>query len=97
MSVGLGLGSGAVFALVAQVSDPRQVGSITGFVGAAGGLGGFIPPLLLGALWAATQEYRWGLLLLAVATLIAGLITLWLARSMRKTTSADSEVQRSTR
>lgn len=84
MSVGLGLGSGAVFALVAQVSDPRQVGSITGFVGAAGGLGGFIPPLLLGALWAATQEYRWGLLLLAVATLIAGLITLWLARSMRK-------------
>lgn len=95
MAIGLGLGAGAVFALVAQVSDPHQVGSITGFVGAAGGLGGFVPPLLLGGLWAATQEYRWGLLLLAVATVVAGLITLWTARGMRNTTSAQTEEHRS--
>lgn len=96
MTVGLGLGSGAVFALVAQVSDPHQVGSITGFVGAAGGLGGFVPPLLLGALWAATQEYRWGLLLLAAATIIAGLITVWTARGIRTKSSANFTQQRST-
>jgi MFS transporter, NNP family, nitrate/nitrite transporter len=80
MAIGLGLGSGAVFALVAQTSDPSQVGSITGFVGAAGGLGGFVPPLLLGALWAGVGSYRIGLLLLAGATVIALLITLAIGR-----------------
>ncbi|HEY4535635.1 MAG TPA: NarK/NasA family nitrate transporter [Enteractinococcus sp.] len=95
MAIGLGLGAGAVFALVAQVSDPSQVGSITGFVGAAGGLGGFVPPLLLGGLWAATQEYRWGLLLLAAATILAGLITLVTARGMRPKASAEKKTQRS--
>lgn len=95
MAIGLGLGAGAVFALVAQVSDPSQVGSITGFVGAAGGLGGFVPPLLLGGLWIATQEYRWGLLLLALATIIAGLMTLLTARGMRTKNAADTEEQRS--
>lgn len=88
MAIGLGLGSGAVFALVSQVADPRQVGSITGFVGAAGGLGGFVPPLLLGALWIGTQEYRWGLLLLALATLVAGLITIWTGRGTKTSSAA---------
>lgn len=95
MAVGLGAGAGAVFALVAQVSNPSQVGSITGFVGAAGGLGGFIPPLLLGTLWINTEEYRVGLLLLAAATLLAGLMTIWTARSTRTKSSAEVEEQRS--
>lgn len=91
MAIGLGMGAGAVFALVAQVSDPSQVGSITGFVGAAGGLGGFVPPLLLGVLWIQTQHYRMGLLLLAAATIIAGLITWWTARSIRPETSPEKQ------
>jgi len=95
MAVGLGLGTGAVFALVSQVAAPRQVGSITGFVGAAGGLGGFVPPLLLGALWSATGQYRWGLILLALATLIAGLMTIWTGRGTKATTSPIAEEQRS--
>lgn len=77
MSAGLGLGSGATFALIAQRSDPARVGSITGFVGAAGGLGGFVPPILLGAMWSATQSYSLGLLLLAGFTVLALLVTLW--------------------
>ncbi|WP_341856762.1 MFS transporter [Brachybacterium sp. GPGPB12] len=52
MAAGLGLGSGAVFALVAQSADPSVVGSVTGFVGAAGGLGGFVPPLVMAAIHA---------------------------------------------
>src|SRR5699024_11133375 len=67
----------ATFALIAQRSDPARVGSITGFVGAAGGLGGFVPPILLGAMWSATQDYSLWLLLLAGFTAIALLITLW--------------------
>jgi len=43
----LGLGNGAVFKLVPQYF-PTQTGTVTGLVGAMGGLGGFFPPLLLG-------------------------------------------------
>jgi nitrate/nitrite transporter NarK len=44
----LGLGNGAVFKLVPE-HFPRDTGTVTGLVGALGGLGGFFPPLLLGA------------------------------------------------
>jgi NNP family nitrate/nitrite transporter-like MFS transporter len=43
----LGLGNGAVFKLVPQFF-PRETGTVSGLVGALGGLGGFFPPLLLG-------------------------------------------------
>lgn len=43
----LGLGNGAVFKLVPQYF-PSETGTVTGLVGAMGGLGGFFPPLLLG-------------------------------------------------
>lgn len=43
----LGLGNGAVFKLVPQYF-PTETGTVTGLVGAMGGLGGFFPPLLLG-------------------------------------------------
>jgi nitrate/nitrite transporter NarK len=43
----LGLGNGAVFKLVPE-HFPKETGTVTGLVGALGGLGGFFPPLLLG-------------------------------------------------
>ena len=43
----LGLGNGAVFKLVPE-HFPKDTGTVTGLVGALGGLGGFFPPLLLG-------------------------------------------------
>ena len=43
----LGLGNGAVFKLVPELF-PTSVATVTGLVGAIGGLGGFFPPLLLG-------------------------------------------------
>jgi MFS transporter, NNP family, nitrate/nitrite transporter len=43
----LGLGNGAVFKLVPE-HFPKATGTVTGLVGALGGLGGFFPPLLLG-------------------------------------------------
>jgi len=43
----MGLGNGAVFKLVPE-HFPKDTGTVTGLVGAFGGLGGFFPPLLLG-------------------------------------------------
>jgi NNP family nitrate/nitrite transporter-like MFS transporter len=48
MALFLGLGMGAVFKLVPDWF-PNRVGAVTGVVGAAGGLGGFFPPLIMGA------------------------------------------------
>ena len=50
----LGLGNGAVFKLVPEYF-PKQTGTVTGLVGAMGGLGGFFPPLALGFF-----RDRWG-------------------------------------
>jgi MFS transporter, NNP family, nitrate/nitrite transporter len=43
----LGVGNGAVFKLVPQFF-PNATATVTGLVGAMGGLGGFFPPLVLG-------------------------------------------------
>lgn len=61
----IGLGNGAVFKLVPEYF-PQSVGAVTGLVGAAGGLGGFFPPLVLGAVRHATGAFTWGFVLLAV-------------------------------
>jgi NNP family nitrate/nitrite transporter-like MFS transporter len=65
----LGLGNGAVFKLVPQYF-PKETGTITGLVGAFGGLGGFFPPLVLGIVKDTTGAYTWGFILLAVASLV---------------------------
>jgi MFS transporter, NNP family, nitrate/nitrite transporter len=62
----LGMGNGAVFQLVPQRFADRM-GLVTGVVGAAGGLGGFFLPSLLGAAKDATGSYAPGLLLVACA------------------------------
>lgn len=69
----LGLGSGAVFKLV-PVNFPKATGAATGIVGAAGGLGGFFPPLILGVVKDATGEFTLAFVfLVAFAWLCAGL------------------------
>ncbi|MFD3559870.1 nitrate/nitrite transporter [Streptomyces sp. NPDC058686] len=65
MAAGLGTASGSVFALVSQVTPQPQVGSVTGIVGAIGGLGGFVPPLVMGAIYSAKDSYSIGFMLLS--------------------------------
>jgi MFS transporter, NNP family, nitrate/nitrite transporter len=64
MAVALGLGTGAVFRLVAAWF-PQEVGAVTGVVGAAGGLGGFFPPLVMALVKGITGTYFLGFVLLA--------------------------------
>ncbi|WP_275979991.1 MFS transporter [Couchioplanes caeruleus] len=76
MAAALGTGSGATFALVAQKAPANQVGSVTGVVGAAGGLGGFVPPLVMGSIYGSYHSYALGLVLLAVVAGAALLLNL---------------------
>jgi NNP family nitrate/nitrite transporter-like MFS transporter len=70
----LGIGTGGVFAWVARRAPAERVGSVTGIVGAAGGLGGYFPPLVMGATYdQVDNDYTVGLVLLfvtATATLL---------------------------
>jgi MFS transporter, NNP family, nitrate/nitrite transporter len=65
----IGLGNGAVFKLVPEYF-PQSVGSVTGIVGAAGGLGGFFPPLILGLIKQETGSFTMGFILLGVFSLV---------------------------
>lgn len=68
----LGLGTGGVFAWVARQAPPERVGTVTGLVGAAGGLGGYFPPLVMGATYEILLPgYGVGLTLLAIVALAA--------------------------
>jgi NNP family nitrate/nitrite transporter-like MFS transporter len=76
MAAAIGLGTGAVFKLVPEFF-PTAVGSVTGLVGAAGGLGGFFPPLVLGELHHQTGSYAPGFVCLsAFALLCLGVLVL---------------------
>ena len=75
IAVMFGLGTGAVFKLVAA-EFPAQVGAVTGVVGAAGGLGGFFPPLVMASVKSITGSYTLGFALLAL-TAAACLAIAW--------------------
>ncbi len=77
MAIAIGLGNGAVFKLVPELF-PKSVGAVTGLVGAAGGLGGVFPPLVLGAVRQSTGSFSIGFALLAVFALIClALVIFW--------------------
>jgi len=81
MAAALGAGSGATFALIAKVTDPARVGGVSGLVGAAGGLGGFVPPLIMGYVYGQTDSYAIGLILLAVTAALTLLLTVTVVRN----------------
>jgi NNP family nitrate/nitrite transporter-like MFS transporter len=86
MAAALGAGSGATFALVARTAPAAQVGSVTGLVGAAGGLGGFVPPLVMSSVYSSTGSYGIGLALLALVALGCLLLTLTVVRGTARHT-----------
>ena len=72
LAIFLGIGTGGVFAWVARRSPAKEVGSVTGIVAAAGGLGGYFPPLVMGATYdAVDHDYSVGLVLLVATALVA--------------------------
>ena len=53
-----------------------MVGTVTGVVGAAGGLGGFVPPLVMGSVYSHNDQLRGRPLALAVVAAACCLFTL---------------------
>lgn len=68
-----GTANGALFQVIPNVF-PKEVGLLTGFVGAAGGLGGFFLPNILGMFKQWTNSYSYGFWWIAATMLVAMLI-----------------------
>jgi NNP family nitrate/nitrite transporter-like MFS transporter len=75
VAAAIGLGNGAVFKMVPEYF-PQSVGSVTGLVGAAGGLGGFFPPLVLGFVKQQTGTFVPGFIMLSVFCLLCLVVLL---------------------
>jgi len=60
----MGFGNGAVFQLVAEWF-PKDIGLASGVVGAAGGFGGFLLPIVTATMKGFTESYDTGLWLFA--------------------------------
>jgi NNP family nitrate/nitrite transporter-like MFS transporter len=85
----LGAGNGAVFQLIPQRFQ-REIGVVTGLVGAAGGLGGFFLPSFLGLGRELTGSFGPGLMLLAVVAAAAS-VQIWLVGRLWEATEAALE------
>lgn len=85
----LGMGNGAVFQMVPQRFS-KSVGIMTGLVGAAGGLGGFVLPSVLGFVKGRTGQYGSGILLFSAVFVVGAFVLLQLGSSWREKWAEDS-------
>jgi PAS domain S-box-containing protein len=76
----LGAGNGAVFKLV-PAEFPNDAGAAAGIVGAAGGLGGFFPPIFMGIVKDVSGTYTLGFVGLLIATAVCLVTAVWLLRT----------------
>lgn len=72
LAVALGIGTGGVFGWVTRRAPAGSLGAVTGIVSAAGGLGGYFPPIVMGATYDPVRnDYTVGLLLLVATAVVA--------------------------
>jgi len=76
----LGMGNGAVFQLVPQ-RFPKEIGVMTGIVGAAGGIGGFFLPNLLGSIKQFSGTFAYAFMLFAFAGFCCAAALVYVSRS----------------
>jgi len=76
----LGMGNGSVFQLVPQ-RFPKEIGVITGIVGAAGGVGGFLLPTLLGSMKQLTGTFSYAFVIFASSAALCAMALTYVSRS----------------
>lgn len=79
LGVFLGAGNGAVFKIVPS-EFPQNAGAAAGIVGAAGGLGGFFPPIFVGFLKDVEGTYTYGFVGLLMLVAVSLALAVWLLR-----------------
>ena len=84
MMMMLGMGNGAVFQLVPQRFH-KEIGIITGIVGAAGGLGGYFLPKILGNIKESSGSYMTGFIILSGVALLCIIMILIVQRDWKST------------
>ena len=67
-----------------RTTSRTRSGAVTGVVGAAGGLGGFFPPLVMAFVKSATGDYTLGFVLLAVTAVIALVVLQLMSRTANR-------------
>jgi len=88
----LGMGNGAIFQLVPQRFS-TTVGAITGLVGAAGGLGGFLLPSILGTIKDKTGGFYVGFGVLTAVVALGLMALLYLGRVWRDNWNEETAVR----
>ncbi len=83
----LGMGNGAVFGLVPE-RFPSRIGAVTGLVGAAGGVGGFLLPFALGSLAGVVGSFTPGFACIAAGAAGAALCAKRVERKWRQSPAA---------
>ncbi|MNU68421.1 putative nitrate transporter NarT [compost metagenome] len=83
-----GIGNGAIFKLV-PLFFAKQSGIANGIVSAAGGIGGFFPPLMLTLLYGMTGHYSIGFMALSEAALASLVLVFWMSFQSRIQLYAD--------
>jgi NNP family nitrate/nitrite transporter-like MFS transporter len=86
----LGSGNGSVFQIVPQRFS-KELGVVTGIVGAIGGLGGFLLPNLLGTLKDVTGSYGSGFFVYTLASLICMILIAVVRNEWQSTWAASTE------
>lgn len=85
----LGMGNGSIFQIVPQ-RFPKEIGLVTGIVGAFGGLGGFLlPNNVLGPLKQATGTHVTGFIVVASIVLVVTLVFFAVTRSWKRAWAAS--------
>ena len=85
-----GIANGALFQVI-PTRFPREVGILTGFVGAAGGFGGFFLPNILGTFKEYTGSYSFGYWWIGATFAAALIILILLQTSWKKSKSFKQE------
>lgn len=78
MALFVGFGTGTIYGWLGKVVRPQDTGTVSGLVSAAGGLGGYFPPLIMGAAYTSAGNYFWGLIALSAACAVSLAVSLWM-------------------
>jgi len=88
----LGMGNGSVFQLLPQ-RFPTSVGILTGVVGAAGGLGGFLLPSVLGTLKDKTGTFGTGFAVLMLLAFTGASVLILLRKPWARSWPSDAALR----